>query len=129
MNTSLGRPPACKSATSIRSCSSSEFRPGNIQVGGVSLDPRAAGAKRLKDRIAVVTGSGQGIGRATARRMAEEGAIVMVCDRNPRGAQRTRDELRECGATAEMHVADISQPESAKDLMAAVKERFGRIDI
>ncbi|HLY64028.1 MAG TPA: SDR family NAD(P)-dependent oxidoreductase [Chloroflexota bacterium] len=93
------------------------------------LDPRAAGAKRLKDRVAIITGSGQGIGRATARRMAEEGAIIMVCDRNHQGAERTRDELRDYGTTAEMHVDDVSQPDSAKALMAAAKERFDHIDI
>jgi dihydroxycyclohexadiene carboxylate dehydrogenase len=93
------------------------------------LDPRAAGAKRLEGRIAIITGSGQGIGRATARRMAEEGAAIMIVDRNAHGAERTRDELRHYGATAEMHVSDISQPDSAKALMAAAKERFSRIDI
>ena len=93
------------------------------------LDSRAAGARRLAGRIAIITGAGQGIGRATARRMAEEGASIMVSDRDPRGAQRTRDELRDHGATAETHVADISQPETARALMAATKERFGGIDI
>ncbi len=93
------------------------------------LDARACGAKRLQGRIAIITGSGQGIGRATARRMAEEGALIMVSDRNPQGAERTRDELRAYGATAEMHVSDISQPDTAKALMAATRERFGRIDI
>ena len=93
------------------------------------LDPRAAGAKRLQGRIAIITGGGQGIGRATARRMAEEGATIMIAERNVAGAERTRDELREYGATAEMHLADISEPEAAKALMAATKERFGRIDI
>ena len=93
------------------------------------LDPRAAGAKRLQGRIAIITGAGQGIGRATARRMAEEGATITIAERNAAGAERTRDELREYGATAEMHLADISEPEAAKALMAATKERFGRIDI
>lgn len=95
----------------------------------MTLDPRAAGAKRLLDRVAVITGAGQGIGRATARRMAEEGALIMICDRNPKGAERTRDELRTAGATAETHVADISQPEAARALIAAAIERFGRVDV
>jgi dihydroxycyclohexadiene carboxylate dehydrogenase len=93
------------------------------------LDARAAGAKRLLGRVAVITGAGQGIGRATARRMAEEGAKIMIAERNAAGATRTRDELRAYGATAEMHLADISRPETAQELMAATKERFGRIDI
>lgn len=93
------------------------------------LDPRAAGGKRLADKVAVVTGAGQGIGRATARRFAEEGGIVMVADRNPPGAQRTRGELRDYGAEAEMWIGDVSSAEGAKALMADTFDRFGRIDI
>lgn len=97
--------------------------PGNV------LDPRAAGAKRLAGKIAIVTGAGQGIGRATARRMAEEGAAVMVADRNRAGAERTCAELRAHGADADVYVADVSSPEVARALMAATRERFGRIDV
>jgi dihydroxycyclohexadiene carboxylate dehydrogenase len=83
----------------------------------------------VTDKVVVITGAGQGIGRATARRMAQEGALIMIADRNPAGANRTRDELREHGATAEVLIGDVSQAEGAKHLMAATKERFGRIDI
>jgi len=93
------------------------------------LDPRAAGAKRLKGKIAIITGAGQGIGRATARRMAEEGAAVLVVDRNRDGAERTCRELREYGADADTLITDISTSEAAQALMAAARERFGRIDI
>src|SRR5581483_10279399 len=74
-------------------------------------------------------GSGQGIGRATARRFAEEGAIVMVADRNPPGAARTVSELRGYGAEAEMWIGDVSTSDGAKALMAAAIARWGRIDI
>jgi NAD(P)-dependent dehydrogenase (short-subunit alcohol dehydrogenase family) len=94
-----------------------------------SLDPRAAGAKRLKDKVSIITGAGQGIGRATAKRFAEEGAIVMIAERYPDTAQRTCDELRAYGAQAETFVADVGSAETAKALMAATKERFGRIDV
>ena len=94
-----------------------------------TLDPRAAGAKRLAGKFAIVTGSGQGIGRATARRMAEEGAAVMVADRNPKGAERTWSELREYGAQAERLVVDVGTLDGAQELMAYTKQTFGRIDI
>lgn len=93
------------------------------------LDPRAAGGKRLQSKIAVITGAGQGIGRATARRMAEEGASVMVADRVREGAERTRGELRDFGADAETWIGDVGSPETANALIAATVERFGRIDI
>jgi NAD(P)-dependent dehydrogenase (short-subunit alcohol dehydrogenase family) len=93
------------------------------------LDPRAAGAKRLKGKIAVVSGAGQGHGRATARRFAEEGATVMVVDRYPPGAERTHRELTEYGAQAATFIGDMSSWQTAKAAMAEAKERFGRIDI
>src|SRR5437763_11505415 len=93
------------------------------------LDPRAAGGKRLAGRISIVTGAGQGIGRATARRFAEEGAIVLVADRNPAGAERTWGELRDYGAEAEQWIGDVGSAEGARALIAAALERWGRIDI
>ncbi len=93
------------------------------------LDPRAAGGKRLAGKAAVITGAGQGIGRATARRFAEEGALVLVADRNIAGGQRTRDELRDYGAEAEMWIGDVSTAEGATALMTAAIDQWGRIDI
>jgi dihydroxycyclohexadiene carboxylate dehydrogenase len=95
----------------------------------IVLDKRARGARRLEGKIAVVTGAGQGHGRATARRMAQEGAAIMIADRHAPGAERTRDELREFGADAEIFLGDLSSWEVARDLMATAREHFGRIDI
>ena len=61
------------------------------------LDPRAAGAKKLKDKVCVVTGAGQGIGRATARRLGEEGGKIVVAERIDESTTRTTAELREHG--------------------------------
>ena len=97
--------------------------------GQTVLDPRAAGGKRLQGKIAVVTGSGQGHGRATARRFVEEGASVMIVDRHQPGAERVRDELRAYGGQAETFIGDISSHEVATSLMETARERFGRIDI
>ncbi len=93
------------------------------------LDERAAGARRLEGRIAVVTGAGQGHGRATARRMAQEGASIMIADRFEPGARRTRDELRAFGSAADYFLGDMQEAETARRLMEETKERFGRIDI
>ena len=93
------------------------------------LDPMAGGGRRLIGRVAIITGAGQGHGRATAKRMAQEGAHVMVVDRHGPGATRTVGELREFGSQAELYVADISQPDSFKQVAAATRERFGKIDI
>ncbi|MBM3940594.1 MAG: SDR family oxidoreductase [SAR202 cluster bacterium] len=93
------------------------------------LDPRAAGAKRLVGKVAIVTGSGQGHGRATAKRLAEEGASIMVVDRFEQGGIRSRDELREAGVNAELFIGDVGSADTAKALMKATKDKFGKIDI
>ena len=72
------------------------------------LDSRAAGARRLKDKVCIVTGAGQGIGRATARRLAEEGGKVVVADRIEQGATEAVMELRECGVEAIKILVDVS---------------------
>ena len=59
------------------------------------LDPRAAGARRLKNKVCVITGAGQGIGRAIARRLGQEGGKIVVADRVDEGATQTTEELRE----------------------------------
>ncbi len=93
------------------------------------LDPKAAGARRLEGKVAIITGSGQGHGRATARRMAQEGAILMIADRHEPGAARVRQELQDFGAEADMFIGDVGSADAATALMDATKARFGRIDI
>jgi len=93
------------------------------------LDERAAGGKRLAGKIAIVTGAGQGHGRATARRFAQEGATVMIADRFEPGAQRTREELRAFGATSEYILGNMQDENFVLDLMKRTKEQFGRIDV
>lgn len=93
------------------------------------LDPKAAGARRLEGKIAIITGGGQGHGRATAKRFAQEGAKLMLVDRHAPGAERVRDELLDFGAEAEIFVGELGPWDTAKQLMEATKERYGRIDI
>ena len=93
------------------------------------LDPRAAGARRFDGKVAVVGGGGQGIGSATARRLAQEGASVVVADVVESSAERVCNDLREFGASAVPFVGDLSQRESAQALMAHAKATYGRIDV
>ena len=93
------------------------------------LDPRAAGASRLLDKVCVVTGAGQGIGRATAKRLAAEGGRIVVADRVDESASETVRQLQAHGVEAIKIVADIGRPAEAQRLMKQSVERFGRIDV
>ena len=59
------------------------------------LDPRATGAKQIRNKICIITGAGQGIERATAKRLGEECEEIVVVDRIDEGASRTLTELRD----------------------------------
>jgi dihydroxycyclohexadiene carboxylate dehydrogenase len=93
------------------------------------LDSRAAGARRLKGKICVVTGAGQGIGRATARRLGQEGATVVVADRVDATASQTVSELRDHGVEAIKVLVDLSGLGAAQQLMTETQQAFGRVDV
>jgi 3-oxoacyl-[acyl-carrier protein] reductase len=84
---------------------------------------------RLEGKIAVVTGAGRGIGRATAVRFAGEGAAVVVNDVDVEPAEETATLVKEAGGEALVSTDDTVDLEAARRLMAAVVERFGRIDV
>jgi len=84
---------------------------------------------RLKDKVAVITGAGQGIGRAYANRFAREGAHVVVAEINEEIGRRTASEVQDAGAEALFLKTDVSKEESCKEMAARAVERFGRIDI
>ncbi|MEE2654908.1 MAG: SDR family oxidoreductase [Pseudomonadota bacterium] len=93
------------------------------------LDPRAAGARRLKDKICIVTGAGQGIGRATARRLAQEGGKIIIADRIEESASKTVNELKEHGAEGIKVLCDLSTFAGAEELVKQSIKAYGRIDI
>ena len=93
------------------------------------LDPKAAGTTRLKDKICIVTGAGQGIGRATAHRLGGEGATVVVAERVAATAAKTTQELRDAGVRALEVVADVGTLDGARQLMQTTADAFGRIDV
>jgi NAD(P)-dependent dehydrogenase (short-subunit alcohol dehydrogenase family) len=93
------------------------------------LDPRAAGARRLAQKVCVVTGAGQGVGRATARRLGQEGGKIVIADRIDAGATRTLEELNKQGAEATKILVDVSTLGGAQRLMQEALAAYGRIDV
>jgi NAD(P)-dependent dehydrogenase (short-subunit alcohol dehydrogenase family) len=81
---------------------------------------------KLHDKIAIVTGAGQGIGRGIAEKLAAEGATVVVTDINEATAQETADAL---GAAAIGLHTDVTSRESVDAMVAQVREQFARIDV
>jgi 3-oxoacyl-[acyl-carrier protein] reductase len=84
---------------------------------------------RLKGKVSIITGGAQGIGQATARKFAEEGAIVVVCDMRAEAVEAAVADLRRIpGVIADGHVVDVTKRAQIDAMVAAVKARFGRID-
>jgi NAD(P)-dependent dehydrogenase (short-subunit alcohol dehydrogenase family) len=85
---------------------------------------------RLADRVAIITGSCSGIGRATAYLFAKEGAkIVVVCDRNEAGGKETVANIEANGGEAIFVHTDISVASEVEHLVKATVDRFGKVDI
>ncbi len=93
------------------------------------LDPRAAGAKRLSGKVCIVTGAGQGIGKATAKRLGEEAGKIVVAERVDEGATRTVNELKEYGVDAMKILVDVGKFSEAQRLITEVVEAYGRVDV
>jgi len=86
-------------------------------------------SKRLEGRTAVVTGAGSGIGRATAGRLAQEGAFVVVCDIRQDPAAGTVKEIVEQGGEAEYRVGDVRDSSFVDGVVAELVADRGRLDI
>lgn len=82
----------------------------------------------LRDRVIIVTGGAQGIGRAYCKRFAQEEARLVVADIDGERAEATAEELRRAEADAIAIRADVSKQEDTEQMARAAIERFGRID-
>ena len=80
-------------------------------------------------RVALVTGGGTGIGRATAREFARTGARVAICGRRPEPLEDTRAELEAAGRDVLAMTCDVREPDQVEAFLDAVEERFGTTDV
>ncbi|HJY86706.1 MAG TPA: SDR family NAD(P)-dependent oxidoreductase [Candidatus Acidoferrales bacterium] len=83
----------------------------------------------LRGQVAVITGGGRGIGRAIARRFANEGAPVLVTARTAEEVRAVAEEIQQAGARAAWVSADVSRDADCARIVNAAREAFGRVDI
>jgi len=83
----------------------------------------------LKERVAIVTGGGTGIGRAIALEYAKAGAEVIVASRNLENLERVAGEIRDLGRRSLAVATDVRKPEDVESMVQRTMETFGRIDI
>jgi NAD(P)-dependent dehydrogenase (short-subunit alcohol dehydrogenase family) len=84
---------------------------------------------RFEGRVTVITGGASGIGRASAVRLASEGAAVVVADINPKGGRELVRQIGQVGGRGLFILADITRTEDVRRLVAETTEAFGRLDV
>ncbi len=83
----------------------------------------------IRGKVAVVTGAGSGIGRATAVRLAREGASIIVADLDNTGGRETAGRIAAAGGAATAVHADVTRETDARRMLATAEERYGGLDI
>src|SRR5918911_888543 len=84
---------------------------------------------RLKDKVALITGAGSGIGRQAALLFAREGAAVLVVDVNDPGGHETVAMVKQAGGRAAYHHADISKAGDCQAMVAQAEQAFGKLNV
>ena len=84
---------------------------------------------QLQDQVAIITGSARGIGRATARCLAQEGASIVIADINGEGAQDAAAEIEGLGRPALAVATDVAEQAQVQAMVQQAIETFGRIDM
>jgi 3-oxoacyl-[acyl-carrier protein] reductase len=84
---------------------------------------------RLKEKVAIITGAGSGIGKATAERFSEEGSTVIIADLPQSKGELVAQEIRDKGGTALFIPVDVTQANQVHDLVERTIKDFHRIDV
>lgn len=84
---------------------------------------------RVENRVAVVTGAANGLGQAIARRLAEEGARMVLGDMEADGLERTAASITDAGGTAVTVVGDLTEEDAAARLIQTAVDHYGQLDI
>jgi 3-oxoacyl-[acyl-carrier protein] reductase len=84
---------------------------------------------KLKNQVAIITGSSQGIGRGYAHRLAEDGATVIIADLNEEKGKQVQEELEQEGYRAKFIKVDVSDEKNVQEMAEQVEKEFGRVDI
>ena len=83
----------------------------------------------MKNKVAIVTGASSGIGKATAVRFAEEGAMIVAVGRNEAGFAELREEVRDLEGTVRVHLADLTEQSQIDRLVSETVQHCGQIDV
>ena len=84
---------------------------------------------RLKDKVTIITGAAHGIGKAYARRFAEEGAHVVIADIDGAGGEATANAILDAGGSAWARTTDVRSLPDLQGLMQETVKKFGRVDV
>src|SRR5919202_5909840 len=93
------------------------------------LSQHGGSPMQFEDKVAVITGGGGGIGKATARRLLDEGASVVLSGTRASVLEAAQAELDPAGERTAIHAGQITGRQQARDLVAAAVERFGGVDV